>query len=427
MKHFSLVIPALLLLTQSLYAAQPLTLDEALTTAMKNHPQIIEARENLIGADARTGQALSNYYPQISIVADWNKGRSYLTALQGIKTTEVTSGALYLRQTIYDFGRTSGGAEAARGNRDAVDQTLNITRQDTMLRVKSAFYLLLAAEKQVGAVSETVNAREQVYRQALESFNQGVRARVDVAKAEANLFAAKTAQIRAENNREIARIELANAMGLASLGDRALAEPASNLLTPVPERARIQEEAIRNRAELRQLSALKSAASANLKTARGSYLPILSGTASAGYADRDFPPDGNVWSVGLNLTVPLFSGFSSVEQVREANAHIRAIEARQNNLKLQIIKEVESAWLSGNEAAARLVSTGKEVAAAEENKALAEGRYHEGVGSIIEVTDAQTQALDAQTAKIQALYDYYTTLARLDRAVGRDGDVPVKE
>ena len=427
MKRFVVVLLALIILTQPHYAAAALTLDEALTTALKNHPQIIEAKENLKGAEARTGLALSNYYPQISIAADWNRGRSYLTALQGIKTTEVNTAALYLKQTIYDFGRTSGTVDAARSNRDVVDKSLSITRQDLTLRVRSAFYLLLAAEKQAVAVRETVTARAQVHRQALEFFNQGIRAKVDVARAEANLYAAKTALIRAENNREIARMELANAMGMASLGELDLVEPSHVLLLPLPERSQAQQEAIRNRAELQQLSGLKSAASANLKTARGSYMPILSGTASVGYADRDFPPTGNVWAVGLNLTMPLFSGFSSVEQVREANANISAIEARQNNLKLQIIKEVESAWLGGNEAAARMVSTEKEVAAAAENKALAEGRYHEGVGSIIEVTDAQTQALDAQTAHIQALYDYYTTLARLDRAVGKDGEVPVKE
>ncbi|MBC8018817.1 MAG: TolC family protein, partial [Verrucomicrobia bacterium] len=90
------------------------------------------------------------------------------------------------------------------------------------------------------------------------------------------------------------------------------------------------------------------------------------------------------------------------------------------NLKLQIIREVESAWLGVNEAAARMLSTGKEVAAADESRALAEGRYQEGVGSIIEVTDAQTQALDAQTARIQAGYDYHSAMARLDRAVGKE-------
>ncbi|HEX9079923.1 MAG TPA: TolC family protein, partial [Desulfuromonadaceae bacterium] len=186
------------------------------------------------------------------------------------------------------------------------------------------------------------------------------------------------------------------------------------------ERDQVHQEAMRNRAELQQLAALKAAATSNLKSARGSYLPILSGTASVGYAERDFPPEGNVWGVGLNLTVPLFSGFSSVEQVREALANINAIEARQRNLRLQIGKEVESAWLAVNEASARMVSTEKETVAAAENRALAEGRYHEGVGSIIEVTDAQSQALDARTAHIQAEYDYHAALAQLDRAVGKE-------
>jgi outer membrane protein len=419
MKQFVLLLLVLLVPTQPLYAAPSLTLDEALTTALKNHPQIIEAKENLNGTGARTGQASANYYPQISITADWSRGRAYLTALQNVKTTEVNTGALNLKQTIYDFGRTSGAVDAARSNHDAAEKALTITRQDVTLRVRSAFYLLLAAEKQVVAVRETVMARAEVHRQAQEFFDQGIRAKVDVARAEANLFTAKTTLIRAENNLEIARVELANAMGMASLGERTLTEP-SPVSLPLPERSQAHQEAMRNRAELQQSMALKSAASANLKSAKGSYLPILSGTASIGYADRTFPPSGNVWGVGLNLAMPLFSGFSSVEQVREANANISAIEARQNNLKLQIIREVESAWLGANEATARMVSTEKEIAAADENKALAEGRYHEGVGSIIEVTDAQSQALDAQTAHIQAMYDYYTTMARLDRAAGKE-------
>ena len=66
-----------------------------------------------------------------------------------------------------------------------------------------------------------------------------------------------------------------------------------------------------------------------------------------------------------------------------------------------------------------MLSTDKEVAAASESQMLAEGRYQEGVGSIIEVTDAQSQTLDAQTANIQALFDYYIARARLDRAVGK--------
>jgi outer membrane protein len=421
MKRLLLLLFTLALLpAQQSSAAPVLTLDEALATALKDHPQIIEAKANLSGADARTGQALANYYPQISIGADWSRGRSFLTPLESIRTTEVASEALYLKQTIYDFGRSAGAVAASRGIRAAADQALTLTRQDVALRVKSAFYLLLAAERQVAAVGETVKAREAVNRQAQEFFRQGIRAKVDAARAEANYFTSKTALIRAENNREIARIELANAMGVASLGDGTSVIEEASEARLLPGQSQSQLEALHDRAELQQLTALQMTAAANLKSAQSSYLPVLSGSASAGYADRDFPPGGRVWGVGLSLTLPLFSGFSSVAQVREANAAISALEARQSNLKLQIVKEAQSAWLSATEAAARRDSTAKEVAAANESQALAEERYHEGVGNIIEVSDAQSQALDARTAQIQARYDYYTALARLDRALGRE-------
>ena len=418
MKRYLLFVIAILVHAHPVHAAGSLTLDEALATALQNHPRILEAKENLAGAEARAGRAAAGFYPQISMVNDWSKGRTFLTALEKVRSTEVTSTTLQLHQTIYDFGRTAGAVAAARSYRDAAGQEVTVSRLDLGLRVRVAFYQLLATEKQLAATRETVAAREAVYLQALEFFKEGLRARVDVARAEANLFAARTALIRAENGRELARVELANALGVASLGDLSPVEPA-RLQAALPNRGQAHQEALRSRGEMQQLAALASAAGAELKSAKGSYLPILSGSASYGYADRDFPPDGRVWGVGLNLTVPLFSGFSSPEQVREASAALNASAARQESLKLQIGKEVDSAWLGVNEAAARMVSAEKQVAAAEENRALAEGRYQEGVGSIIEVTDAQSLALEASTTRIQAQYDYYTALALLDRGMGR--------
>jgi len=419
MKLFSIFPVLFVITTTSFAAAAPLTLNEALTAALKNHPLTVEARENLNGAQARTGQALANYYPQITIATDWSKGRSFLTASETVKSIEVQSEGLYLKQTMYDFGRTAGAVEAARGNRAAAVESLAVTRQDLAFRVRAAYYLVLAAGKQVVTVRETVLAREDVYQQARAFFAEGIRAKVDVARAEADMFAARTLLIRAENNLEIARLQLANAMGVPSLEDRMPVEHgiAAAIL---PDRSLLRRDALASRAELKRLNALKDAAAGYLKTARSGYLPILSGTASVGYADKDFPPGGNVWAVGLNLTVPIFSGFSTVEQEKEAVALLRAVEARENDQKLQIVKDVESAWFGVREASARIVSTEKEESAARENRALSMGRYQEGVGNIIEVTDAQSQALAAETAHIQAVYDYHTALARLDRALGKE-------
>lgn len=419
MKLLSLCLILQLFITQPLHASDILTLDEALETALKNHPLLVETRENLHGAEARTLQARAAYYPQISIAADWSKGRSFLTAQENIRSTEVTSAALYLKQIIYDFGRTSGKVEAARQAAIANSEAVAVTRQDLAFRVRSAYYLLLAAGKQVVAVTETVAAREAVFRQAGEFFSQGIRAKVDVARAEANLYAARTALIRAENNRDIAWVELSNAMGVPSLESRPLVEPDRETV-PATEQDQARREAFSARAELKQLSALKSSAAASVKTAKSGFLPVLSGSASAGYADRYFPPNGNVWAVGLDLTIPLFSGFSTVAQTREAVAALRAIEARNDNLRLLIAKEVETARFGVRETTARIASTDKEVAATRENRNLAMGRYREGVGTIIEVTDAQSQALDAETSHIQAIYDYHTAEARFQRAMGKE-------
>jgi TolC family type I secretion outer membrane protein len=418
MKHLAIFPIILLLMTASLHAVEPLTLSEALAIAANNHPRVIEAKANLEGANAGTGQALANYYPQITIAADWAKSRSFLTPLGGIRNTEVHTEALYLKQTIYDFGRTAGAVAAARGNSNAAEEDLALTEQDLAFRVRAAYYLVLAAAQQTVTVRETVRAREEVFRQAGEFFKEGIRAKVDVARAEADLHGAATSLIRAENNLEIAKVELANAMGVPSLEDRMPVEPGTAAVT-VPERSQALRIALANRAELKRLAALKEAAAGNLKAARSGHLPILSGAASAGYADQDFPPDGNVWVVGLNLTVPIFSGFATVEQTREAAASLRALEARESDQKLQIVKEVESAWFGVREAAARISSTKKEEAAANENLFLSMGRYQEGVGNIIEVTDAQALALTAETGHIQAVYDYHTSLALFDRALGK--------
>lgn len=419
MKVYLLLLLTILFSPHALYAANILTLDDAVETALKNHPQLMEAREYLHGAEARTLQAKASYYPQVSIAADWNKGRTFLTPTESIKSTKVHSEAVYLKQTIYDFGRTANAVEAAHEADIAASEAVAVTRQDLAFRVRSAYYLLLAAEKQVVAVKETVEAREAVFKQAQEFYSQGIRAKVEVTRAEANLYAARTALIRAENNRDIAWVELSNSIGIPSLNKCILAEP-STAIGAVPDRALAQNEALNNRAELKRQTALKNSAAASLKAAKSGYLPLLTGTASAGYADSDFPPGGNVWAIGLNLTIPIFSGFSTVAQTKEAVAALRGVEAQHNNLKLQIAKDVETAWFSIREATARISSTEKEVIAARENRSLAMGRYQEGIGNIIEVTDAQSQSLDADTSKIQAIYDYHIALARLHRAVGKE-------
>lgn len=414
-----LIAAVFLALAGQVWAAEPLTLAEALATAARQHPQIEEAAAALSASEARVGQAKANYWPQVSLAADWSKGDTYLTALGAIKETEFSSTAVVVRQNIYDFGRTAGATAAARGVKAAAVEGLALSQQDVIFRLKASWYLALATEKQVEASRQTVMAREKLARQAAEFFAHGTRSKVEVARTEAALFAGKSLLIRAENNRDIARLELANAMGLESLGDRPLAESAVMVANAPADVAVLREEALAARKELKRVAALKDSAAGALQAAWSGYLPTLSGTASYGDAGQSPLPEGEVWTIGVNVSLPIFSGFATQSQVREARATMDGLSAQQRNLRNQIVKEVESAWLGVREAEARLIASNKEAAAARESERLATERYREGVGTIIDAVDAQAQAMNAETARIQAGYDREIALARLDRALGR--------
>lgn len=402
-------------------AAEVLTLDAAVAAGLENHPRAAAARAEADGARARALQAYAAYYPQIAIAADWTRSRAFYPILGSgsLKETEAHSASVQLKQTLYDFGRTSGAAKAARLNRAAAAQAHAAARQDAALRVREAYYLVLAAERQVAAEREAAAAKEEVFRQARGYFDEGVRSKLDVSRAEADLHAARAALIRAENNRDLARVELAASMGRPGSETRALAEPEAPL-ADVPDREEARRLALAGSADLRRLDSLLGAAEAGARAARSGHLPVLSGAASAGRADGSFPPHGNVWSAGIGLSVPVFSGFSTREKAREADAALRAVAAERENTALAVGKQADAAWLSVREAAARMESAEKREIAARESRTLAGARYREGVGSIIEAADAQSAAIEAETARIQAAYDARIARARLARALGEE-------
>lgn len=402
-------------------AAEVLTLEEAVAAGLADHPRAAAARAEADAAAARGARAYAAYYPQVSIAADWARSRAFYPILGSgaLKETEVHSASVQLKQTLYDFGRTSGAAKAARLGRAAAEQASAAARQDAALRVREAYYLVLAAERQVAAERAAAAAKEEVLRRARGYFDEGVRPRLDVSRAEADLHAANTALIRAENNRDLARVLLAGSMGRPGAETRDLAEPEA-VLAEVPDREEARRRALAGSADIRRLDSLLGAARAGASAARSDYLPILAGAASAGRADGSSPPHGNVWSAGIGLSVPVFSGFSTREKAREADATLRAVAAERANVELAVIKDADAAWLAVREASARTASTEKQEAAARESRTLAGERYREGVGSIIEVTDAQSQAIAAETARIQAAYDARIARARLARALGEE-------
>ena len=146
------------------------------------------------------------------------------------------------------------------------------------------------------------------------------------------------------------------------------------------------------------------------------FFPDVTGSASYGGFQTDL---FQTWSATLNFNWTLYDGGGRIGRYRESKATLEGAQARLRSQALSISREVEQAVIVVVEANERIQAAQKAVESAQENFRLAQGRFDAGVGTILELTDAQLALTQTQSTEAQALQDLQVGLAQLDRAVGR--------
>ena len=410
-------------LTKQATDPNALSLDQAVLMALDNHPNVRAARERIGAQQAVLGQQMAAYYPTISM------SNFYQTSTQSGTTTGVTDGAndtflsrASFNMTLYNFGKREGTVQAARETLDATGYNYKTTVDSVVFGVKQAYYAYLQARAIVRVREETVASRDLLVKQARGFYEVGTRARIDVVRAESNLYSAQADLIAAQNAVKVAWVTLKNAIGLRELVERPLVEDVTMATLPYTlDEAR--EIAYNVRPELKSFEAQRRAQDQNIATARRGHLPDIifdsnyrRSNSSAG--ESTFPLPG-AWQVQLSLNIPIFDGFRTTNRVEEALRNYYVIRGQEEQQRQQVALDVEQSYLRVVELGERIKANEAAANAAKENLALANGRYQVGVGSIIEVTDAQTLYTDAQTTYIRAIYDYKIADAQLIRAIGQ--------
>jgi outer membrane protein TolC len=372
------------------------------------------------------GQQMSAYYPTVSLNNRYQTSQSS-TSGGADEASESYSSQASFNMTLYNFGKREGNVQAARETLNATKQDYATTTQDIILAIKQAYYIYLGSQEVVRVRRETVRSRELLVRQARGFYEVGTRARIDVARAEANLYSAQADLIAAENNVKIAWVTLRNAMGLPRLSEQPVAADSPEVELSM-NLAGARNIAFDSRTELKSFEALRKASDQLIATARRGHLPDLNFDASYGrrhvsnetVGDRTLNtfPLQPTWSVGLSFNIPIFDGFRTTNRVEETLHNYYNIKAQEEDRRQQIALEVEQSYLRVVEFQERINATDSAARAAKENLDLALGRYQVGVGSIIEVTDAETLYTDAQTTYIRTIYDYKIADAQLARAMG---------
>ena len=392
-------------------------MDNVVAIALSRHPLIGQADAETTAAIARKGQAESGYYPSISLSTGYTRSRTFSSTTN----QNATGSSLFVEgavsQILLDFGRTRAGANRAGSLVSAAAESGKSTRQDVAFAAKIAYFGVLRAQRIVDVRRETFSQRESLLSQAQDFYQAGVRARIDVARTEANLYQARAEMTAARNDLQVSRITLLNRMGIDGPTDFRLDDTLAVVTVPGDLDSWIAE-AEADRPELRAIRERERAAEFGLRAARANYFPVLTGAGGYGYAAEDLPLEQN-HNISVLLQFPLFSGFLTREEVKEAQASLDSTRYAATDLRRLVRLEVERAALSVREASERFEARRKEQEASGENLRLARERYKVGAGDIIEMIDAQVQMTRAETAVIEALYDSSISAATLLRAVGR--------
>jgi len=407
-----------------------LTLEEAIAIALETAPLIQARLFEYLAAAHRVDQALAPLLPQLS--GAWSTARTQ-NAARGVRAVgdprpggraaqytidpadEQMKATVTLSQLIFDFGKTFATTEAARRLAEVAQEDVEFQRQIITLTVKESFININFARRLIRVQEQALERADLNLRSARGFFEVGTRPKSDVARAEVDVANARVALIQARNGEQIARVALNTAMGIAA--DTAT-EVQDNLIYQAMtlDRGQLQSQALKQRPEYKQARLRVNEAEARMRAAFRDFFPDLNGSAFYGGRRADL---NEIWEIGLNLSWTIFDGGNKIAKLRETKATVEATQARVKATELDISREVEQAQLNVNEAQERIGAAQTAVASAQENFRLAQGRFDAGVGTILELTDAQLFLTQAQNTEAQALADYRIFLARLERAIGR--------
>ncbi len=448
------LIVALSLLAPGGATAEPLTLDQCVTTALKNNPEIASADAEVEAADAVRKKAFGAYGPRLKLDAGiqvWNQalpfslgsfsetmgwyGNSIGTlaertqvdlpdppaaaAMPNIRDRVTWSAGLTLGQplgalwTIHEgYTLTKLGVDVARIQRE-------VTRRNVAFQVTESYYRLLQAMRMADVAAKSVEQVDAQVRKARTFFERGVVARNDVLRAELGLAAAQQRLIQANGNVTLARSRLATVIGKPV--DHAI-EPVEDDRAPAldapPNPADAETRAVRARAELREVAARTEQAETGVRLAKSKMLPqinlVASYTHSAGQA---FMPSDAAF-VGATASWDIWEGGGTYYGIGEAKARIAQARSARRKAEDMIRLDVRGAHVGVTTAMEALAVAGRAVVSAEENFRMEQKRYESTSNTSFDVLDAETQLTTARGQHQAATYDYAIAKANLARAMG---------
>jgi outer membrane protein len=400
-----------------------LTLDQAKAIALSNHPQVIAAQNEAAYAGRQVVAARAPYFPFVDAAVTATQGNPLARiGAGGLSATRLFNRfgqGLVFSQLVTDSGRTGNLVASSELQAEASTQLYQAARYDVMLEVHRAYFAALRAQAVVKVANETVAARQLLLDQVTTLAKNHLKSQLDVSFADVSLSEAKLLLLRAQDAVQSSLADLTRALGVDQrMSYQLVEEPLPSGPPDTPDG--LVAEALSNRPEIASLRLASSAADRFAEAENELSRPSVSLVGAFGvlpFINSTGIPN-EYEGIALNISVPLFNGHLFSARREAARYKANAAGQRLRDLQQRVTRDVQVAWAGARNAFQRIDVTAQFLRQASLALDLAQGRYSLGLASIVELTQAQLNATQAEIENLSAKYDYQTQNAVLQYSAG---------
>lgn len=411
-----------------------LPLEQVVERILCHDPQTRISWANAKAQAAQVGLSQSAYLPRLDGRVGSNRGNGRvdydepaLRSGEGHRRRD--SASLELSWVLVDFGRRGAALRNARQLLVAANATQDAMLQRTFVEAAQAYYDALSAQRSLAASVQITELAARNLEAADAKYKAGAAALSDRLQAQTAFSQANLRQIRDRGALHNALGVIALRMGLSPQTPLQLAGD----LTPLPDTQFVQAvdelltQARQDHPSVLAAHARLRAAQAAVDERRAANLPSLALTADLTYArsqqSKIFNGDERERdrSIGVQLSIPIFDGFGRTYQIRQAQARVDAGRAELAEVEQEVALDLWASYQTLNIETQSLQRTSELVDQSRQSLEVVQGRYHSGVGSMIELLNALTAYSGAEQEHIQTLSRWQTSRLRLAASLGRLG------
>ncbi|MGH8677377.1 MAG: TolC family protein [Burkholderiales bacterium] len=395
-----------------------LSLVQAVDIALCRNPQTRQTWANARVFAEQVGVARAAQLPTLS--ADLTGQRNETRNVPGAGGQTQFNAGLSANYVLFDFGAREATLENARQSLLAANWTHNATLQQVLFATAQAYYGLFAATENVAATLAAEQSAKESLDAAQARLAAGRGTRADLLQAQTAYSQAQLNRTRAQGSAATARGTLANALGFDADRDLLLSPPPDVHAQAVMEEAvaSLIARAQQQRPDLLAAQAQVRAAESSIRATEAQGKPTVSAFASASAAQVSPGFDPRNGAIGVQISIPIFTGYENTYQIRAARQRLEVQRAARDKAASDIALDVWTAYHSMRTESQALRTSLDLVASAQESYRAALARYKAGVGTLIDVLNAQSAQASANSQKIQSQYNWYIAKASLVRSLG---------